>query len=100
MGKHDPFSSLWAHRYICLDTSFDAHFSQAEEALLDSEQAQATDASRDNVTIPQVFALKEYRKSLAIVCSAMLAQQVSGALRKFVYVWNNTHSFFPGVNAG
>lgn len=36
------------------------------------------DAGDENVKIPQLFTSKEFRKPLAIVCLAMLTQQISG----------------------
>ena len=48
----------------------------AVEPLL--EEGLESEASIENVTIPQLFGPREYKKPLAIVCFAMLAQQISG----------------------
>ena len=52
--------------------------SAVEPLLEEGLESQRSEASNENVTIPQLFGLREYKKPLAIVCFAMLAQQISG----------------------
>ncbi|KAF8197389.1 general substrate transporter [Pholiota molesta] len=72
----------------------------SEESLLANEQSDLTDTSiQDNITIPQLFVLKEYRKPLAIVCSAMLAQQVSGVNAVLYYSNDILAKSLPNLGA-
>jgi len=50
----------------------------SEESLLNDSEDIREPSREDALTIPQAFSRKELRRPLAIVCLAMLSQQVSG----------------------
>lgn len=47
-----------------------------EDPLLEDERPRT--AEEDTVSVPQLFASSELRRPLAIVCLAMICQQISG----------------------
>ncbi|KAJ7168129.1 general substrate transporter [Mycena crocata] len=74
-----------------------------EDPLLDELEARR-DESITALTVPQVFAARELRKPLAIVCFAMLSQQLSG-INAVLYYSNDILSkslpeFGPYVSLG
>ena len=63
------------------------YYSQAEEtplnesedeALLNESEDLAPEPSKENLSVPQLFAVNELRKPLMVVSFAMLAQQICG----------------------
>ncbi|KAJ7093162.1 general substrate transporter [Mycena epipterygia] len=77
--------------------------SSVEDPLLDELEAHR-DESITAFTVPQVFAARELRKPLAIVCFAMLSQQLSG-INAVLYYSNDILSkslpeFGPYVSLG
>jgi CCR4-NOT transcription complex subunit 1 len=52
--------------------------SAVEPLLEEGLESERSEVSNENVTIPQLFGPREYKKPLAIVCFAMLTQQISG----------------------
>jgi hypothetical protein len=76
---------------------FAASDASVEDPLLDQLEAHR-DESVTALTVPQVLAALELRKPLAIVCFAMLSQQLSGIFPFCVRL--SVLTTFLGINAG
>jgi hypothetical protein len=76
---------------------FAASDASVEDPLLDELEAHR-DESVTALTVPQVLAALELRKPLAIVCFAMLSQQLSGTFPFCARL--PVLTTFLGINAG
>jgi len=75
----DTMLSLTCKRLVIHNKSPWHIYIQAEEALLnESDEDLDPEPSRENFTVPQLFAVNELRKPLMAVSFAMLAQQFCG----------------------
>ncbi|KAJ2931427.1 hypothetical protein H1R20_g5723, partial [Candolleomyces eurysporus] len=71
--------------------------SAIEPLLEEGLEPERPEASNENVTIPQLFGPREYKKPLAIVCFAMLAQQISGVNAVLYYSNEILSKSLPGL---
>ncbi|KAG6854975.1 hypothetical protein C0991_009798 [Blastosporella zonata] len=71
--KKDVYTKLWTSR-----SSTQRVEGSDSDPLLDELEARREDAQSLAITVPQLLSARELRKPLAIVCLAMVSQQLSG----------------------